>query len=85
MTTLQTFYFSVKSEGKGRNGYFYLDRATYSLSLTDPDNQVCHIDFLSKRSRAVGPARLQLTRSDLYILHSLLECAIRDIKRQTFG
>lgn len=81
MPGINTFTFSGKSDAKGRNGYFKLDRAEIWM-VSNPagaaaDATPIQIDLYSKRAPAgsCGPARLQLNLADLQILRAALEVA----------
>ena len=68
---------SGKSQAKGRNGYFALSHTTL-LEVASDEEHPFHLDFCSKRSGAVGPARLQLTREDAAALRGFLNRHLRE-------
>jgi hypothetical protein len=66
-----------KSQAKGRNGYFALSHSTLWEVASDEEHPF-HLDFCSKRSGGVGPARLQLTREDAESLRGFLNRNLRE-------
>src|SRR5690348_8959831 len=69
--------FAGKSQAKGRNGYFALSHAAL-LEVVSDEEHPFHLDFCSKRSGAVGPARLQLTHEDAESLRGFLNRYLRE-------
>jgi len=75
---------SGKSQAKGRNGYFALCQATL-VEIASDEEQPFHLDFCSKRSGVVGPARLQLTREDAEALRGFLNRQLRETAKVEEG
>ena len=76
--------FSGKSQAKGRNGYFAMFQATL-VEIASDEEQPFHLDFCSKRSGVVGPARLQLTREDAETLRRFLNRQLRETAKVENG
>lgn len=76
--------FSGKSQAKGRNGYFVLCQATL-VEIASDEEQPFHLDFCSRRSGVVGPARLQLTREDAEALRAFLNGHLRETGKVVNG
>ena len=74
---IHSVVFSGKSQGKGRNGYFALHQVTL-VEIASDEEQPFHLDFCSRRSGVVGPARLQLTRQDAEALRGFLNRHLRE-------
>lgn len=76
--------FTGKSQAKGRNGYFALSLAAL-LEVVNDEEHLFQLDFCSKRSGTVGPARLQLTREDAESLRSFLNRHLRETAKVENG
>ena len=65
-TTTGAIQLSGKSEAKGRNGYFHLDRVELLKvnAHASAGGYEVWVEFLAKNSGSVGPARLLLHRDD---------------------
>lgn len=55
---------SGRSEAKGRNGYFKLDRIELGERAFDHTHARYSLEFLSRRAKTIGAARVDLTRDE---------------------